>query len=538
MALQALVRGDGYRYTQAVATLDDAQIEQAMERHRYYRAVGVIIAGEYNALQWILSDEVHMPVTISFEVDEVNFVHHVAPTLGCSCAQYKQAMRVVIMSLFGFSLRTLQQNANYLSSFANTLELPKEFSSAQILIDLLELLPGDSVSRKQIISQLQDIPPIQGVEDSNKQRTLAVYQSYLRFNDYIEDFWRNATLREKIAFFPVYFWWKVTCILPTRPTECALTPRKCITRDEMGRYYLTMRKTKLKGTSQSVQYNIAQDYECHKYPIPEPLALEILAYIEATEDYYESDIDVLFCKTSQFQNLGITSANDKHYTYNNLAQCLQHFYDRILQEKYGLTIAENGPLCSHEITRICLGDTRHIAMISLMISGGSPSVCRQLAGHCSYDISDHYYSNIESFLDVLAYERYRPDVATPSFSFDGLPSVDRTAPIANGYCQSPLVKQGNFEHCGAAVSADGEIGACKVCKYHLAKKSAVKCKETASKDLQETILILRQTLNQLRQGYGTEEPLSCALDRFRANALRYCNASAVEKLLREEIDYD
>jgi len=36
-----------------------------------------------------------------------------------------------------------------------------------------------------------------------------------------------------------------------------------------------------------------------------------------------------------------------------------------------------------EEQRINLGDTRHLAMISLIASGGSPVICKELAGHDS-----------------------------------------------------------------------------------------------------------------------------------------------------------
>lgn len=533
MALQAVVRGDGYRYTQAVDKLNAAQIEDSIEQFNFFKATKVIISGEYGSNQWIITDEVRTSVTINLVIDEVHFQQETAQKLGCTCTQYKKAMRIAITSRFGYSLCTLRNDANCLSSFANTLSLPKEYSGAQLLIDVLELLPGTSKWRKNVIEELQAIPAPKRAQ-SRQQRTLAVYQSYFRFNDLLDRFWTEATQEEKNVFFPIFFWWKVTSILPLRPTECVLTPRACIRKDEMGRYYLTIRRTRLKGTMQSSEYNIAADYEKHEWRIPEAIAEEILQYIEATDSVYESDIDVLFCKASQFTGLDLARTSNNHYTYDNLAQCLWHFYNKVLVPKYGITIAKSGPLVDGEITRIALGDTRHIAMISLMVSGGSPSVCRELAGHSDINISDHYYSNIESFLDLLSYERFRPQTSMPVIFDVPLPAIDRSLPVAGGYCQSPLAKQGDFTHCGAAVSADGDFGACKVCKYYLAKAGSVELKKAASNDLRQTITILRHTIKQLQQGYDVAEPLSCVLDRLRAEANRYCNVSAVERLLKEK----
>lgn len=532
MALQAVVRGDGYSYTQAIDRFDEEQIENSKEQFDFFKATGMIISGEYNARRWLVTDEVRAVITINFTIDEVHFVREAAQKLGCTFSQYQQAMRVAITSRFGYSLRTLQDDANSLTRFANTLTVPECYTAAQLLIDLLELLPGQTTWRQKILEQLQDVPAPKK-QSSRQRRTLAVYQSYFRFNDFLDRFWKEATLEEKDIYFPVFFWWKVTSILPLRPTECVLTPRNCIRKDDIGRYYLTIRRTKVKGTSQSVQYSIAKDYEKYEWRIPEPIAIEILRYIESTKDLYESDIDVLFCKSSQFAGLDITRSSNKHYTSDNLAQCLRHFYDKVLAKRYGLTIAECELLDNDEITRICLGDTRHIAMISLMISGGSPSICRELANHSDINISDHYCGNFETFLDLLSYERFRPQGTVP-FELDvPLPSIDRALPVANGYCQSPLAKQGNFSHCGTAISADGEFGVCEVCKFYLAKGGAVKIKQSASNDLKQTLTLLRQTLRQLQHGYEVAEPLSCVLDRLRAEATRYCHTSAIERLLRE-----
>ena len=64
------------------------------------------------------------------------------------------------------------------------------------------------------------------------------------------------------------------------------------------------------------------DYERCKYPIPDHLAIHILDYISATQHAYQSNIDVLFCKHSQFAGAKVIIENDKHYTYANLRQWL------------------------------------------------------------------------------------------------------------------------------------------------------------------------------------------------------------------------
>lgn len=533
MALQAITRHKGFHYTTEIAQLDATSIREAKERFKYLKAAGIITAGEYDSPRWITTDEVRPTISIRFQIDESQYEQATAPLLSCSCKQYQQAMRVAIISRFGYSLHTLQDDANVLCTFANTRTLPKEAAGANLLIDLLELLPGNTPWRQATLQELQDLVKTRRSVDS-RQRTLATYQSYFRFDHLLNQFWKCATPEEKIAYFPVYFWWKVTSILPLRATECTLTPRNCIRKDDLGRYYLTIRRTKVKGRSQAVEYSIEKDFKKQEWRISEQIATEIANYIEATNEVYDSDIDVLFCKISQFDSLKILHQNDRHYGYDNLAQCLRHFYDKVLRRKFNCTIAYGSPLLNNEITRICLGDTRHIAMISLMLSGGSPSICRELASHCDIDISAGYFGNLETFLDLLSYETFRPEKDTiPRIWENNMLSISRALPVDGGYCQSLLAAQGDYSDCGAAISAEGEFGVCKVCRYYLPQKSGVELKQAASESLQQTVTLLRQTINQLQQGYNVEETLSCVLDRLRADASRYCNASAIERLLKE-----
>lgn len=534
MAMQTMMRCKGYHYVEKIEQIDAEAINTSKEAFSYFKENGVIISGEYESQKWVLSDEVRARVTINVAIDEEAFEQDAAQKLGCTSEQYLQAMRVAVTSRFGYSLRTLQGDAHSLVAFTKTLESPQDYSAAQLLLDLLELLPGTTIWRRQMIKTLQLIPAPRR-SATRQRRKLAVYQSYFRFNDLLDCFWKEASREEKSTFFPIYFWWKVTSILPLRPNECVLTPRHCVRKDHIGNWLLTIRRTKRKGTIQATEYSIEKDYEKHEYRIPKELAQEIVEYVDLTNSVYESDIDVLFCKSTQFSSLGVLQTSDKHYTRQNLGQCLWHFYEKILQKRYGYTIPEDNILLNKEITRISLGDTRHIAMISLMISGGSPSICRELAGHNDIEIGANYYGNLENFLDLLSYERFRPEEDPPQIFIVPLPSISRSLPVAGGYCQSTLAQQGDFTHCGAAVNADGELGVCKVCKYFLSKAGSDQLKQDASDDLKQTVMLLRQTIRQMQEGNNVTETLSYVLDRLRAEASRYCHASAVARLLNKEV---
>lgn len=549
MALQMVVKREGYTFTEDITVMDQATIMKSRDAVESFRKAGIIVSGEYDDRQWIISNEVQKNVTISFQVNEIHFVSETAKLLGCSLADYQKAMRVVMTSRFGYAVSTLQAYSVVLRNFADRLEIPKEYGYAQVVEDLLVLLPGDSIYRSEVLAEIHDVPRLRNV--NRKQRRLAHYQSYLRFVSILEKYWPEASPNEKILFFPVWFWMKITGILPLRPTECVLTPRDCIRQDGT-KYYLTVRRTRLKGTRRGSHYKIESDFELKEYPIPAALAETILEYIAATKDTYESDYDVLFCKAAQFSEVDATCSNDQHYTYANLYQCLSYFYRRILQEKFGYQIvADCDRLETREIERIDLGDTRHIAMISLVITGGSPTICKELAGHDSIVISSHYYSNLTEFLDVLGYERFREQEldATKAYSI----AITRDFPVENGYCQNAEVIMGNYEPCSTAVDSYGKPGSCAVCRWYFPGKmkipfkdpqkkveSAVgtnSIKETVSVELQETYTLLRLAVEQVRQNLGSEDTVSSILDRLAAQARQYAQASAMERVLAERKEW-
>lgn len=345
MALQAIVRHDGYSYTETIVAMDHDTIQKSRELFKLYVHKGVIISGGYDDRQWTMTDEVHKGEIISFQLDEVQFVTETGPKLACTLQDYAQAMRIVITSRFGFSLRTLQSDAAAMRFFADGLMIPADYAQAQVLAELMALLPGTSSYRNEILCKIDDMSPF--AHTSGQQRSLAHYQSYLRFGALLANYWDTATPEERVLYFPVWYWYHITGVLPLRPTECVLTPRRCIYQAD-GRYYLEVRRTHKKGTRQEVRYRMEQDYVRCKYQIPEHLAVQILEYIAATEKTYQSDIDVLFCKTAQFTQAGILADNDNHYTYANLRQCLTYFYRNIshteegyqeLVGKYGLILS-------------------------------------------------------------------------------------------------------------------------------------------------------------------------------------------------------
>lgn len=537
MALQAVTHNEKYSYFEVVDVMNSDTIRKSQDLFEHYKLQGIITTGAYGDRQWTMTDGVTKGTLINFQIDEIHFARETAPKLGCTLKEYDQAMRVMITSCFGYSLRTIQSNVMVFRNFADEMAIPKDYTQAQMLEALLTLLPGQTQYREDLLCRIDDISPI--LPENGQQRKLSHYQSYLRFSQILTDYWEKAESSEKVLYFPVWFWFCVTGVLPLRATECVLTPRRCITHKEDG-YYLELRRSKKKGTRQDLRYCVEEDYRRCKYPIPKHLAVEILKYISATEKTYRSGIDVLFCKQTQFEKAGVRIESNQYYTYVNLKQCLSLFYREVIQNKYGYTVVSNSSrLDDGEIGMIRLGDMRHIAMVTLAVSGGSPSICKELAGHDSIEISAHYYSNLTTFLDLLGWERYR-DMQNSSKQAFGL-VISRQYPISNGYCQCKLVWKGDFQACESAVNSDGIPGSCEVCKWYFPAKPKVgqqkkTPKEKAAEELQQICILLRYAIEQIRQGIGHDDTISSILDRLAAQSQQYIHLTTTEWMYTEMED--
>lgn len=175
-------------------------------------------------------------------------------------------------------------------------------------------------------------------------------------------------------------------------------------------------------------------------------------------------------------------------------------------------------------------------MVSLALTGGSPAICTELAGHESIKISSHYYSNLKSFLDLLGWERFRKMKGSTKTAY-GL-SISQQYPVNEGYCQCEQVWNGDYSPCISAVDTNGMPGSCKVCKWYMPsihhKTQHIQTqREKIDYELEQTCTLMRQSIDQVRKGLGNIDTISCVLDNLAAKSRQYIHLSALERLCRE-----
>lgn len=528
MALEAVKRFDDYFYFEIIDQLSPEVIDEAKETFEHYRSSGVIKAECYDASDWYILDGVHSPQRIRFDFDEVAFQRVCHQKLGVTLDEYRTAMRVALMAAMGrvvaLTLGALCREMRRLAVELDTFFDHLNPEHAEYYVNFLELLPGNTAWKTTLIKRLETEVVRAGNARAKKARELSYAESYFLFDNYLNKFWSGASSDEKLLYFPVFFWWKVTSILPLRPTECVVTPRKCLRIGDDGKNYLTVRRTLQKRVYKAISYDLEKDYVKKEYPISKEIADVIAWYISETEKEYVSAEDVLFSKRTQVRLSGAKSYRDQFY-YGNLKSCLDRFYQEILVAKYGLRVRNEAVktmrLEKGEIDQLQLGDTRHLAMISIMASGHSRSICRELAGHLDPDISFNYYGNLRTFLHLLSFEKAR--VETGDFERSSLLAVPASICVEDGLCTSKKTVAGDFTHCCQAVDQYGHPGTCRMCKYFVvpAGDRLEHYAKAAEDDLDQTFLLFRHTLRNVQSGLDVPETTESMILRMRACAENY-----------------
>lgn len=506
----AFSENDEYERYLLIRQMDEETLDQARVIFDEYHRRGILRNENMEDGEWIIDDERTFRV-LKFNLSEIEYRQHMYRWSECPYVDFIRTVKAYLLFRFGISGMTkLYDLCNELISLGRmdeeeVLSYRKDISH---LIAFLEILPGNEEKIGELVEDLEEAAWRDAVENRNRhRRQLVDFSSYLRFHQLLSEYWESASQEEKLVYFPVFLWWKLTMVLPLRPGELLLTPRDCVRRIN-GNSYILVRRSLLKG-SQKVTYRLDTDYEICEYPIPEWLASEIQWYQKASEYLPEPEIPVLF-RRKKPNNKQIT-----RFTYPAFSVLLDKFYREIHAE-------ENG------VSRICPGDTRHIAMMNLIISGGSPTVCKELAGHEDIAISSHYYTNFASLIECAVFEEYRsqhsvkPMVQISQKICAILPASGTE--VENGICQSEKYRNHDVNDCVQSVGPDGQIGYCPSCRYYVSKTGLsidfFDCK-TAKKNVQADGWFLMQMLELVRKGLGYEENLQTAVLHLQNSCYHY-----------------
>lgn len=417
--------------------------------------------------------------------------------------------------VYGSSDKIKLQVPNLCSDFFSLLPVPENENKLDDLIDALDSYTENNLSNPKL-----------------NQRSLADMESYFKFDEIMQEYWHgNLNLEDRLFYYPLYLWWMLTAVLPLRPREFLLTERNCLSKDDSGNYFLTIRRNQLKGEGRRHSYKLKTDYSCEIYKIPQKLGKEISKYINLTSNFESTSINTLFLTDPHYKKWG----HRKHYnsrflTYSNMNTILKYFYKEIIEDLYDYKIVYESNeqyLDDKQIGYIHLGDTRHIALINLMQEGGTPMTAMFLAGHANTTMASHYYSNITQLIECQTYREYRR-LTTHNNKYaisksSLLPQIGEFITLSDGgRCYSSSLIAGKIADCCKAIGNNGEIGYCPNCScYRKPNISFFSSDDIYKRNLKNDIIAIKNAIQLVREGKGNMEDIGEALLKLKSSSTSY-----------------
>lgn len=488
--------------------LDDASLNTAYRLFNSFKDNGTILNSKWESNTWFLTDEKEN-VTFNFEIDsnkkifygmkKKEFIEYIK-AYTCYILGYKslKLIRLLIKTIIDLSLK------NY-----NAI---KPWEGITNVEDFLSMLPVEN--SKELDDAYEYLYEIVFEKEERESRELAAFESYFKFDEILNKYWgEEDDVFKKLYYFPIYLWWKITSVLPLRPIEFILTPRDCLKCID-GKYFIKIKRNKLKGHNKIHTYSISGDYDECEYEIPIKIAKEIQWYLRHTENMQISSNNTLFVIEPHYKKYNMNpSINNSYITYHCFNAILRNYYREILCQKYGYEIIYNKTikfLNSNQIQYINLGDTRHLSLINIIAEGGSPIIAMELARHKNINITFSYAANIEKLVQCKAF-RYLKGIKGYKISYPIQKIVSKKyIMIGKNMCCSEKTISGNYEDCSKAFGENGETGNCESCPY---SRDTIQ-KYSGNNNIERDVQMLIYTINKVRKNKGDSEEILSAFSKL------------------------
>ena len=418
-----------------------------------YKETGKL-RGQFEDRIWIGNSDIKT-FQINFNFNEVAYFTHMKPELGLSVPEIRERMKCFAVYICGeFIYKTIAKKINLikriLTKYGNP-DLSIYKSEKQTLIQFLAFISLGETAIDEIMSGINIKP-----DPKAGMRELAKFINYLAIDNELTDMYTSELSDEEfLRWFPIFFWCKVTFLIPLRATEMLVTPCRCIERRESD-VYISLRRTRMKKGKRSVFYDVDKDYHIYSYRVPDNGTIKLIEkYIELTKDH---DRRFLFDYTELSTN-GIFSLS----SFNNL---IEAFVKEKLVGNQKYDFARHATRIK-EFSVVSAGDSRPIAMSNIYYSDCGAEICRQLADHTNLRTSYGYYMNIANTVEASSIMKMQSRIN------DGLADTEKkkreylmkSTSTAGGSCDSPRrpKQTGDIRDCIKYGHFDDD---CFGCPYH------------------------------------------------------------------------
>ena len=219
-----------------------------------------------------------------------------------------------------------------------------------------------------------------------------------------------------IRYYPVILWHSISFVIPLRPSELLITRYDCVSK-KGDKFFIEINRTTKKGGRNKYRvdsFDIENYYKKEKVEISESMYNEILKYREFLDKHVPKSNKEFLFSVDLYQLASrakwMKGVNEELITPMQLGYLIDKFYVDIIQNKFNINITER---YSEEINEISVEslvpyDSRHLAIINLILMGNEHYTVMKLAGHEKIKTTKGYYDHIEEYADAYSinYAKY------------------------------------------------------------------------------------------------------------------------------------
>lgn len=346
--------------------------------------------------------------------------------------------------------------STYFTYFSNAYRLTKGFQETEVktLLDFLEY--GDLTNKSKVdyiialcnffdfsdmeiseayvpslIELQRKIPTEQSI------RALPPFPAILSFSYYLEQHFEKLlalsqegeTEKELFYLYPLVIWWRLTNIIPMRPTEFCLIERDCFVSETRK---LKLPRRKQNGKRVQILDEILLDQDMYDL---------IEDYKEITEPFGSTKTLISYPSLIYVTPTRARKRDKKQFSIHSLVSQINYFY-RVMEQEYNCYIPKED--------RLRPNDTRHLAFVSLMMQGHTPLEIARLGGHSTISAQYHYSGHTEHWVDCEVFKlltkakQFKKHSTHSSFIPDEVklkvynPEGDCKTKLKVGYCKDKL----------------------------------------------------------------------------------------------------
>lgn len=350
---------------------------------------GIVKEGTYLDDRWVLMKNDGYRVSLSFTIS-------IKPSINRQLKNYILVKLVLqrievttaksqLIAIKNEIYNTHLLDIEYVNSYRNSIS-KRKFKDLMAFKEFLLFI--DTKEGKAFFSILDSIV----VRNTHNSRQLPSYQSIILFDYIINDYIKNHNILEKAKYYPVLIWWKISSVIPLRPTEVYQLPKDCIYEKD-DKFYIHIERIKKKFKRNLFVKPIINDFEIDK-----EIYYIIKDYIDYTNEF--DDSNYLFSVNTLAKTANIKTKYDdvKRITTYSMRTIYYHFKKDIIEGVYNYRIVPKGEMKEeNDIEVIQMGDIRHLTIINMMMMGYNPLYIMQMAGHQKLETQMGYYNHIETF---------------------------------------------------------------------------------------------------------------------------------------------